>query len=381
MKFYILLLAQVFALLEEGSQPIMATYWGANLLHTSSVFPSRLVDICRNQPFIKIISLYKVNSHFSTAGMPGVTLHHCTEEYSGYPGLLNCPQIAEDILECQSLGVKVLITIANDQNVLKSEKDGEKAAVAIWDAFFKGIGPHVFRGAVLDGIDLMVRDGVKGYSSYVRKLRSLMNADASKEYIIAASPRCTFPDANIGPLYPDLPLTNDSKLFDYINIHAMSSPDCSYFRSEWFWKSFSKWNNWAKTVNLPVLLTLPSQEGVSAPGDYIDINTMMNDRVINDLIEYHSKFKGINLFDISADFDNRPCKENTQRYSEIVHDFLQGDSKNFQCSKPTTLVLDSDRLDPNTFRPLFADENSSQAFGPNLLMILIFGIFAVLVFV
>lgn len=63
---------------------------------------------------------------------------------------------------------------------LTTAEEGVRSATNVWNSFLGGSGDRPFGDAVLDGVDLFLREnGVVGYSAFVIQLRSLMNADAS----------------------------------------------------------------------------------------------------------------------------------------------------------------------------------------------------------
>lgn len=58
----------------------------------------------------------------------------------------------------------------------------------------------IYFSAILDGVDLDIESGsYKYYPIFVKEIHRLMMSDASKYYIITASPQCPFPDEILGP--------------------------------------------------------------------------------------------------------------------------------------------------------------------------------------
>ena len=115
------------------------------------------------------------------------------------PFLLNCTaSIAPDIRTCQSKGVKIMLSLggAVGSYGFTSNSQGTQFATTIWDMFFKGsnnAGIRPFGDTNLDGIDLDIEGGSSvGYGAFFEKLRDLMNADNSKEYILSGAPQVNY---------------------------------------------------------------------------------------------------------------------------------------------------------------------------------------------
>jgi chitinase len=87
-------------------------WWG-----DESVWEKSLRFACE-APNTDIVNIYAVNAFFGNKNYLGMQLStHCTTKYSGFTSassassLLSCPSVGRDIQYCQSLGVKVMITI------------------------------------------------------------------------------------------------------------------------------------------------------------------------------------------------------------------------------------------------------------------------------
>ena len=57
-----------------------------------------------------------------------------------------------------------------------------------------------YHSAVLDGIDLDIEGGLSKsyYSEFVTELRTLMDQDTSRTYLITGAPQCPYPDFYLG---------------------------------------------------------------------------------------------------------------------------------------------------------------------------------------
>ena len=354
--------------------------WGTNLMENQNYdlayYEPSLRELCDTRPEISIIHLFGVEAHYSKmAGLPGFSLrNHCNQTDNGlFPSsqgfsLLYCPQVGGDISYCQSKGKKVLLVISNTQTpIMKTDDDGIKLADMYWNLFLGGqsdirpFGP----GVILDGIDLWIRDGVAGYAAMSKRLsflmrglpnspiptpaadkrskgaqdnhqgpdisfppapesptlraiksRSTIPAEKNRTYLLVGTPRCSFPDANFGPVYPNTPFSNKPSIFDYIVISFMSSPDCSYFRSDLFYQTLHRWANWVASTKKPIdlVIQLPANTGVGSPGDYIPLETLMRDGFVNQIRQI-KEVKGISLFDYSLERTNFPCAEDNNGLS------------------------------------------------------------------
>ena len=307
----------------------LSTYWGENVRSNSEPGPS-LQSLCEKSPHFEIITLYSVNTHFSSKGKPGMSLSdYCTTPFAGYAAnngssvLLYCPSVANEIKYCQSLGIKVLIAVVNTNpdTTLKNDNDGIAAANNIWNTFLGGSGDRPFPGVTLDGVELMVRDSNAGYTAFVARLRSLIDK-SGKEFYLAASPRCSFPDANIGPVYENLTLTTNPDFIDFLSVSFMSSPDCTYRNTDLFWTALWNWDNWAKSIpNMDVMITLPASEYGGAPGDYIFPKDLAADNVLYQMQQKFPRIKGIAVWDSRLDAENKQCS-NALIYSNIMDNLI-----------------------------------------------------------
>lgn len=55
----------------------------------------------------------------------------------------------------------------------------------------------------MDGIDLDIEGGrPENYPEFITELRTLMDKDPSKGYLITGAPQCPFPDHYLGPVKP-----------------------------------------------------------------------------------------------------------------------------------------------------------------------------------
>ena len=73
----------------------------------------------------------------------------------------------------------------------------------------------------MDGIDLDIEGG-SGlyYPEFIRKLRTLMDNDPSKSYLITGAPQCPYPDHYLGPEKPGTGKTKTCCTLDKSYLHT-----------------------------------------------------------------------------------------------------------------------------------------------------------------
>ena len=60
-----------------------------------------------------------------------------------------------------------------------------------------------YRSAIMDGIDMDIEGGrADNYPEFIKELRTLMDNDPNKKYLITGAPQCGYPDLYLGPETP-----------------------------------------------------------------------------------------------------------------------------------------------------------------------------------
>lgn len=78
----------------------------------------------------------------------------------GATGLLSCPTMAADIVTCQGLGKKVLLSLggASSSTAFTSTAQAQSFATQVWNLFGSGTGEdsalRPFGSTIIDGIDI-----------------------------------------------------------------------------------------------------------------------------------------------------------------------------------------------------------------------------------
>ncbi|RMY50236.1 hypothetical protein D0865_07021 [Hortaea werneckii] len=259
----------------------VVTYWGQNSYGEGSgeLAQQRLATYCANADIdvIPMAFLYQITT--GIGGQPVVNFanqqNNCTL-YSG-TGLLNCPEIAEDMVTCQSKYKKTILL--SDESTLRP------------------FGP-----AVIDGFDLDFETTMNNAAPFANRLRELMDQDTTKQYFLTAAPQCPYPDL------ADNEMLDGSTYFDAIfiqfynnycgvNSFVPGSTEQTNF-------NFKTWDIWARTVSanpdVKILLGVPANTGAAGTG-YLPVSTL------GPIIAYCKRFPsfaGVMMWDASQAYAN-----------------------------------------------------------------------------
>lgn len=299
--------------------------------------------------------------HFDGAGAPGIDFdYHCqwptNSPTSSWPSpnsggfsMLSCLNIGQDIATCQSLGKRVILVIS-PYDSLADDAAGVKSAENVWNYFLGGTTQYRPFGnaAVLDGVDLHIwNNNAVGYVSFLTTLKQLMNSDTSRSYLIAASPKCVYPDYALN--YPisttdSTPrvLTTNPELFDYIIPLGINNPaQCGWgINKAGFWEAFNIWSRqlYAQNPDIKMIVGITSYYNPAyaqaTEGDYIPVAELISSKFVSTLAKNNSvNFGGVALWDTSYDAIYFPCNATTSStllstasYSTIVSKLLKGES-------------------------------------------------------
>ncbi|CCH61165.1 hypothetical protein TBLA_0E01050 [Henningerozyma blattae CBS 6284] len=282
------LISLVFAF-DADSNKNVAVYWGQN----SAGDQESLATYClSNDADIFLLSfIYE----FPSLGLNFANA--CTNTFSD--GLLHCPEIAQDIKTCQSLGKKVLLSMGGASGAygFSGDAQAEEFATTLWNTFGEGNDSSVerpFDDAIVDGFDFDIENnnGI-GYAALVSKLRTLFE-EGSKRYYISAAPQCPYPDVSVGDL-----LANSDVDFAFIQFYN------NYCNVD---KQFN-WDTWADFAanispnpNIKLYLGLPGSATAAGSGYVSDMSSLAS---VVESISTSSNFGGISLWDASQAFSNK----------------------------------------------------------------------------
>jgi chitinase len=284
-------------------QDALVVYWGQNAAGGASGDKSKyekaLGEICAANPQYNAIVvgfISVINDPGNASGAPHISVsYHCDTPYdAANPRIWRCPAIEQDIISCQQMGKKVLISIggARGSYSLPNDAEGERFAQLTWDMLLNGQGDiRPFGGAVFDGVDLDLEGGATaGYVAFVRKLRTLMKTDVQRRYLITAAPQCVFPDAFLGPR-PGTVLGEVPTLLDYLFVQFYNNP-CAV-NGGGFRASLASWTK----VGPKVLVGMPAAPGAALNG-YVAPAALS---AVTGVVKGSSNPVGVMLWDASYD--------------------------------------------------------------------------------
>jgi chitinase len=288
--------------LAKGS---LVVYWGQNgaggRTTDKTQWEKSLGDTCRANPQYDALVLAFIISFGdpgNASGGPRMNYaFHCEDRYDDQnPLLLRCPDIGEDIIACQQMGKKVLLSLggASGSYTFAGDAAAEKFAQLTWDMFLNGKSDvRPFGRAVPDGVDLDIEGGqFTGYTAFVRKIRALMKTDPARRYLITGAPQCPFPDAYMGP-GPGKVLGEAASEFDYLFVQFYNN-FCFASSGAPFRDALTQWT---RLAGPKILIGMPADPaaggGFVGPGDLGGILDLVKNGNGNPL--------GVMLWDASYD--------------------------------------------------------------------------------
>ncbi|KAF7623121.1 hypothetical protein AFCA_010061 [Aspergillus flavus] len=299
------------AALRLNSPNNIAVYWGQNSFgqSTGPYVQQRLSHYCRTTDIdvYQISFLTRING---AGGVPEVNFANAGDNCTAFPGtqLLDCPQIAEDIKECQSLGRTILLSIGGatyNEGGFTNEAAATAGAKMIWETFGPVSNPSVkrpFGDAVVDGFDFDFEATVNNMPAFANQLRSYYASDTSKKYYTTAAPQCPYPDAADGPMLDGAVYFDAIWIQFYNNYCGLQAFVPGSAAQNNF--NFDVWDKWARETSLnknaKVFLGVPGNQGAAGTG-YQPIST------VSEIIKYvkqFSSFGGVMVWDASQVYAN-----------------------------------------------------------------------------
>ncbi|XP_047132367.1 uncharacterized protein LOC100214393 isoform X1 [Hydra vulgaris] len=325
----ILVLFVVFGFFDLCKPHLISVYWGQDSAGGISLtFEKELLEYCKNFHY-DIITIAFVDIFFdrnNKDNVLGINLsNHCNTSYDGYPDLLECPQIAEHIKECQKNGKKIVVSLGGASGLygFNSADEAQEFANTVWNLFLGGSSTvRPFKSAVLDGVDLDIEaSSPLYYTTFVQAIRLLMSKDITKKYLITGAPQCPFPDYYLGPS-KDTVLYDIGEEFDYLYVQFYNNYCCLGNENEFIaalkkWFNFSNETKTAHGKGPSIFVGLPSHPRASGgPEDY---QTPEKVQAIYETIKSNKELGGFMLWD--ASFDSNNLIEN-QYYSALLYKFI-----------------------------------------------------------
>ncbi|KAG6491194.1 acidic endochitinase-like [Zingiber officinale] len=230
----------------------IAVYWGQNGNEGS------LADTCNTGLYSYVMISFLTT--FGNGQTPVLNLAGHCEPLSG-----TCTGLSDDIRQCQSQGIRVLLSIggATGSYSLSSSDDASSVATYLWNTYLGGSsGSRPLGDAALDGIDFDIEQGASDH--YGELAQSLINLAGGTKVYLSAAPQCPFPDQHLGPAL-------QAVTFDYVWVQFYNNPSCDY--SSGVSGVSGAWNTWTSSFqSSTIFLGVPAStdaagSGYIPPGD------------------------------------------------------------------------------------------------------------------
>ncbi|GAB4858394.1 hypothetical protein Ancab_009866 [Ancistrocladus abbreviatus] len=273
---FLLLLPLLFLPLNHASTcGGIAIYWGQN------GFEGTLKDTCATgrYKYVNLAFMYI----FGSGNTPTINLAgHCDPSSGG------CTGLSSDIEYCQSLGIKVMLSLGGGVGnySLASKADAKQFAKYLWNNFLGGdSNSRPLGSAVLDGFDFDIELGSTLYWDDLARDLAVYSLRGRKVFLTAA-PQCPFPDAHLGTAL-------STGLFDYVWVQFYNNPPCEYLNGN-ITNILSSWDTWAsKWYIRRLFLGLPASSQAAGSG-FIPANVLTSE--ILPIIKKARKYGGVMLW-------------------------------------------------------------------------------------
>lgn len=225
----------------------IAIYWGQNGNEGT------LSETCATGKYTHVILAFL--NVFGNGQTPQINLAgHCN------PSTNSCTKFSSEIKDCQSKGIKVLLSIGGGIGTytLSSIEDARNVSTFLWNTFLGGKSSSRPLGdAVLDGIDFDIELGsTQNYQHLARFLKGYCRF--GKRVYLGAAPQCPIPDKFLGTAL-------QTGLFDFVWVQFYNNPPCQYNGN--ITNLVSSWNQWTKNVPArKIFLGLPAATAAAGSG-------------------------------------------------------------------------------------------------------------------
>ncbi|CAM0139748.1 Chitinase 2 [Umbelopsis sp. WA50703] len=293
-------------------------YWGQNSYGAAggaqAGWQQNLAAYCTDST-TDIFVLSFLDVFFSTGSDPEVNFANADNNCSTFSGtgLLDCPQIGQDIATCQAAGKKILLSLGGASGAYGFTSDSQASSFAdqLWNLFGGGSSStRPFGTAVVDGFDLDIEGGsTTGYAAFINQMRTHYASDTSKQFYISGAPQCPYPDAYLGS-------TLDSAWFDFVWVQFYNN----YCSVEGGSFNYDTWNTWATGTsvnpNVRLFVGVPGSTTAASSG-YVSLANL--ESTVSSLRSQYTSFGGVMMWDASQAYANTDGSPN---YAEAVGAYL-----------------------------------------------------------
>ncbi|KAI8617688.1 glycoside hydrolase superfamily [Chytriomyces sp. MP71] len=206
-------------------------------------------------------------------------------------------QIGQQISNCQSLGVKVLLSLGGGAGSYSLPVGtGTAFAQTLHNSFFRGSSSdRPFGSVILDGIDWDLEGSGNDFGEIVKVNQYLHSNNAG--LVVSAAPQCPYPDAYIGGAFL---LPNSG--FSFLNIQFYNN----YCRLDGGSFNFGQWvDAIAIAHNIPLAIGLPGALSSAPSGGFVSASTVQS--TINAIVANSTQaawLYGVMVWDASSSVDD-----------------------------------------------------------------------------
>lgn len=249
---------------------------------------------------------YKGGSAWPTINFGSSCSGHNSYQQTVAPGLLNCTSLASQIVECQRIGKKVLLSIGGFAAGGNVSIPNDQTAISLATSFWGLFGPvnltlapwllRPFGNVTLDGFEIASTSGgssIESYNAFAQTLKDLFATDPSKRYYLSAAPQCPIPERSI-PL-------GLMRGVDFVWPQYYKNPECDLSNTSAFADNYRRWaqilgwpTNGAANNKAPMLLVGATGNAHDGQSGYVPTSNLT---AAIDNVRNMSCFGGMSLWD------------------------------------------------------------------------------------
>ncbi|KAK9448280.1 glycoside hydrolase superfamily [Limtongia smithiae] len=295
-----LLGAHTASAFDASASSNLVLYWGQNSYGEVGA-QEDLAYYCQDST-TDIIVLSFLYVFFGEDNLPEINFSGSCSDGSYFDGteLLQCPQIAEDIVTCQDNGKKVLLSLGGSSGSygFDNTTQAQEFATTLWNLFGGGSSDtRPFGTAIVDGFDLDIEGGsTTGYAEFVTAMRAYYDSYTDKTMYISGAPQCPIPDEFLNDAMENSYF--DFYFVQFYNNYCGADTWSANSTSSYF--NFDAWDSFAKNdgynPDAKVFLGVPGSSTAAGTG-YVTIDVLIE--MIDSLASTYSSFGGVSIWCLS----------------------------------------------------------------------------------